>query len=68
VNEPVVRAVLAMTRTMGLRVVAEGVETEAQRDWLRVQHCELAQGWFYGKAQPPAALGEWIHRPAYARG
>jgi diguanylate cyclase (GGDEF)-like protein len=68
VNEPVVRAVLAMTRTMGLRVVAEGVETEAQRDWLRAQHCELAQGWFYGKAQLPPALGEWIHRPAYARG
>jgi diguanylate cyclase (GGDEF)-like protein len=68
VNEPIVRAVLAMTRTMGLRVVAEGVETEAQRDWLRAQHCELAQGWFYGKAQPPAALGEWVHRPAYAGG
>jgi diguanylate cyclase (GGDEF)-like protein len=56
-NEPIVRAVLAMTRAMGHRVVAEGVETAVQRDWLRDQGCELAQGWLYGKPQPaPTAL------------
>jgi sensor c-di-GMP phosphodiesterase-like protein len=43
-------------------VVAEGVETEVQRDWLRAQGCDLAQGWLYGKAEPPAALDGWIHR------
>ncbi|WP_433720649.1 putative bifunctional diguanylate cyclase/phosphodiesterase [Actinoplanes sp. CA-051413] len=63
-NEPIVRAVLAMTRAMNLRVVAEGVETEVQRDWLREQGCDLGQGWFYGKAELPANLGSWIHRPA----
>jgi diguanylate cyclase (GGDEF)-like protein len=61
-DEPIVRAVLAMTGAMGLRVVAEGVETEVQRDWLRAQGCDLAQGWLYGKAEPPAALDGWIHR------
>ena len=50
----------AMTRAMGHRVVAEGVETEAQRDWLRAQGCDLAQGWLYGKADLPAGLTEWI--------
>jgi diguanylate cyclase len=59
-NEPIVRAVLAMTKAMGQRVVAEGVETAAQRDWLRDQGCELAQGWFYGKAARPAELKDWI--------
>ncbi|MEU8611008.1 EAL domain-containing protein [Actinoplanes sp. NPDC048791] len=59
-NEPIVRAVLAMTRAMNLRVVAEGVETEVQRDWLREQGCDLGQGWFYGKAELPANLGSWI--------
>jgi EAL domain-containing protein (putative c-di-GMP-specific phosphodiesterase class I) len=59
-NEPIVRAVLAMTRAMGQRVVAEGVETAAQRDWLRAQGCGLAQGWLYGKADLPAALTDWI--------
>ncbi|SDT21065.1 diguanylate cyclase (GGDEF) domain-containing protein [Actinoplanes derwentensis] len=48
-NEQIVRAVLAMTSALDLRVVAEGVETEAQRDWLREQGCDLAQGWLFGK-------------------
>jgi diguanylate cyclase (GGDEF)-like protein len=55
-NEPIVRAVLAMTQAMGHRVVAEGVETEVQRDWLREQGCDLGQGWLFGKAQLPADL------------
>ncbi|GAA1639869.1 putative bifunctional diguanylate cyclase/phosphodiesterase [Actinoplanes couchii] len=50
-NEQIVRAVLAMTSALDLRVVAEGVETEAQRDWLREQGCDLAQGWLFGKPQ-----------------
>jgi diguanylate cyclase (GGDEF)-like protein len=61
-TEPIVRAVLAMTRAMGLRVVAEGVETPVQRDWLRARGCELAQGWLYGPARPPDALDDWISR------
>ena len=67
-NEPIVRAVLAMTKAMGQRVVAEGVETEVQRDWLRAQGCELVQGWFYGKADRPANLGRWIHAEVLAQG
>jgi diguanylate cyclase (GGDEF)-like protein len=55
-NEPIVRAVLAMTRAMGHRVVAEGVETGVQAAWLRAQGCDLAQGWLYGRPTLPAAL------------
>jgi diguanylate cyclase (GGDEF)-like protein len=65
-NEPIVRAVLAMTHAMGHRVVAEGVETELQRDWLRDQGCDMVQGWFYGKAERPANLTHWIERPVPA--
>jgi diguanylate cyclase (GGDEF)-like protein len=61
-KEPIVRAVLAMTRAMGHRVVAEGVETEVQRDWLREQGCDLVQGWLYSKADLPANLTAWIDR------
>ena len=67
-NEPIVRAVLAMTKAMGQRVVAEGVETEGQRDWLRAQGCELVQGWYYAKADLPANLGRWIHPLVDKRG
>jgi diguanylate cyclase len=62
-NEPIVRAVLAMTHAMGRRVVAEGVETEVQRDWLREQGCDLAQGWLYGKPQLPAELAGAVAVP-----
>ncbi|GLY05415.1 EAL domain-containing protein [Actinoplanes sp. NBRC 101535] len=48
-NESIVRAVLAMAAALNLRVVAEGVETELQRDWLCEQGCDLAQGWLFGK-------------------
>jgi EAL domain-containing protein (putative c-di-GMP-specific phosphodiesterase class I) len=65
-NEPIVRSVLAMTHAMGHRVVAEGVETALQRDWLRDQGCDLVQGWFYGKADRPAGLTHWIERPVAA--
>ncbi len=60
-NETIVRAVLAMTHAMGHRVVAEGVETPEQRDWLRNQGCDLIQGWLYAKADLPHNLDHWIH-------
>ncbi len=63
-NESIVRAVLAMAHAMGHRVVAEGVETEVQRDRLRSLGCDLIQGYFYGAPRPAAALGDWIHRTA----
>ncbi|GGK81071.1 putative bifunctional diguanylate cyclase/phosphodiesterase [Mangrovihabitans endophyticus] len=67
-NEPIVRAVLAMTHAMGQRVVAEGVETAVQRDWLRAQDCDLVQGWFYGKPEPPARLEDWLRRDTATAG
>ncbi len=62
-NEPIVRAVLAMTRAMGQRVVAEGVEAPVQRDWLRAQGCDLAQGWLYGRPQVAADLTGCVTAP-----
>ncbi|GIE32708.1 hypothetical protein Ait01nite_057530 [Actinoplanes italicus] len=51
-NESIVRAVLAMAHALGHRVVAEGVETATQRDWLRSNGCDFGQGWLYGKPLP----------------
>jgi len=49
----IVCAVLAMARGLELEVIAEGVETEAQRDFLLAQGCAQVQGFFY--ARPMAA-------------
>ncbi|KUL26327.1 hypothetical protein ADL15_38705 [Actinoplanes awajinensis subsp. mycoplanecinus] len=66
-DEPIVRAVLAMSHALGHRVVAEGVETTVQRDWLRANGCDFGQGWLYGKPLPAAdqtaALREPVSRP-----
>ncbi|MFZ5513006.1 MAG: EAL domain-containing protein [Pseudomonadota bacterium] len=45
---------MSMAHALGLRVVAEGVETEAQRAWLSLRDCDVMQGWLFGKALPAA--------------
>jgi diguanylate cyclase (GGDEF)-like protein/PAS domain S-box-containing protein len=52
----IVRAVLQMARALGLQVVAEGVETEVQRDFLRAEGCPLVQGFLYSPALDGASF------------
>jgi EAL domain-containing protein (putative c-di-GMP-specific phosphodiesterase class I) len=51
-NATVVEAVLAMARRLGIRVIAEGVETRDQLAFLAERGCELAQGFYFGEAIP----------------
>ncbi len=50
----IVRAVVAMGTALGLSIVAEGVETPAQRDALAALGVSLGQGWLWGRAVTPA--------------
>lgn len=43
-----------MAHTLNLKVVAEGVKTEEQKDRLRSMNCDYAQGYFYAKPSPAA--------------
>ena len=52
----IVAAIVAMCRSLGLAVVAEGVETPAQRDALLALGCTTFQGWLYGRPMP---VGDW---------
>lgn len=55
----VVHAVVHLGHALGLRVVAEGVETAAQRDILLNMHCDELQGYFYAKPMPADRLLAW---------
>ncbi len=48
----VVKAIIALAGSLGLEVVAEGVETRRQRDILRKLRCRLGQGYFFSRPRP----------------
>ena len=55
-DDAIVRTIIALADNLGLEVVAEGVETEIQRDFLQRHGCQLAQGYFYSRPLPVAEL------------
>jgi len=64
----VVHAVVRLAHALGLKVVAEGVETEGQRDILLGMQCDELQGYFFARPMPANALRAWArgHKPAGA--
>ncbi|HYD56272.1 MAG TPA: EAL domain-containing protein, partial [Burkholderiales bacterium] len=56
----IVRTVVDMAHSLGVTVVAEGVETEAQAAFLSALGCEQAQGFLFARPMPAAALAERI--------
>jgi diguanylate cyclase (GGDEF)-like protein len=51
-------AIIAMADRLGIPVVAEGIETMAQADFLRAEGCHELQGYLFGRPVPPAELEE----------
>jgi EAL domain-containing protein (putative c-di-GMP-specific phosphodiesterase class I) len=60
-------AALALAHNLGLIVVAEGVETPCQRDFLLSRDCDVMQGFLFGKPEPPeVAQKKWLDPKLYA--
>jgi diguanylate cyclase (GGDEF)-like protein len=60
----IVTAVLSMARSLNLRVVAEGVETAGELEFLQAHHCDEAQGYYFSRPLPAPQFQEMLH--AYA--
>lgn len=50
-NDAIIRAIIALGRELGLQIVAEGVETKAQFDFLEINNCHIVQGYYLGEPE-----------------
>ena len=60
----IVEAIVGLARTLGLSVVAEGVEHVDQLDVLRLLGCDQVQGFYHSMPLPASGFAEWLGRNA----
>ena len=53
--------IVTLAKAMNLEVVAEGVETNGQLEYLLRQGCDLIQGYLFGRPMTPEVLNTWFH-------
>lgn len=58
----IVKGVITMGRQIGMRILAEGVETESQADMLRDAGCDILQGFFFSKPLPIDEIAEYFKK------
>lgn len=61
-DKALTEAIIVMAHKLGIKTIAEGVETEAQRDLLKSFGCDYAQGFLYSPAVPSEEFGQLIAR------
>jgi len=63
-SNAIVKAVISLAHSLGMSVVAEGVETEAQLSHLRDFGCDQYQGYLFSRPQPAVDIGALLRRGA----
>ncbi|MEA5576485.1 putative bifunctional diguanylate cyclase/phosphodiesterase [Anabaena sp. UHCC 0451] len=61
-NLGIVTAIITLANTLGLDVIAEGVETISQMQLLRSLGCKYGQGYLFSKAMPPYLIEDWLQK------
>jgi EAL domain-containing protein (putative c-di-GMP-specific phosphodiesterase class I) len=58
----IVRAIIGLARSLGIRVIAEGVENHSQLSFLNAHGCNYGQGFLFGRPLAPEAFAELMHK------
>ena len=61
-SDEIVQSAIRLAGSLGMTVVAEGVENEETADRLAALGCQLAQGYFFAEPMPAVAVAGWIKR------
>ena len=56
----IVTAIIALAHSLGLRVIAEGVETAEELAFLGAHHCEEVQGYYFSRPVPPDQFADLL--------
>lgn len=59
----IIRSIISLGHRLNLRVIAEGVETQEQLDFLRIRGSDEIQGYFYARPMPAAEIVEFVRNP-----
>lgn len=62
-DEAIIRTVIQLGHSLGLTVVAEGIETEVQVRYLRLQQCDSGQGYLFGRPLPVGEITRLLRSP-----
>jgi len=65
-DRAITEAIIAMGKSLKMAIVAEGVETQGQIEFLRAHGCSEFQGFYYSKAVPPAAITDLLRAQPWA--
>lgn len=64
----IMQAIVALGQNLGMQIIAEGVETDAQLAYLRKEGCDMAQGFFFGRPVPATEIGRQLARHSSSNG
>jgi EAL domain-containing protein (putative c-di-GMP-specific phosphodiesterase class I) len=59
-NAAIARTIITLAHSLDLEVLAEGVETKAERDWLHTAGCRLAQGYLFSRPMEANAISDLL--------
>ncbi|MDX1553048.1 MAG: EAL domain-containing protein [Marinobacter sp.] len=60
-GQTIAESIIAMAHKLGIQVIAKGVETAEQRDWLKEVGCDFAQGYFFSTPLPMETFSALLH-------